>query len=1335
MKQSLRKAALCAAASIVFAGSAPAAIRFDPAKFMRVNEVRPGMIAEGRSVFKGTKIESFRMEILAVLPKAFRGRDAVLARILDGPVVQRQSGVIGGMSGSPVFVNGRLLGAIAFGWSFSKEPIAGITPIENMLAVQGDQPEQPGGKSAHQLPKPMTVGGKKIQRVVIESGPAEKPSDSRTMRLTPMGGIVLASGLEGRARQKLAELLEPYGLVVLQGPGGSVNFGTAADLQPGAAVGVGLMSGDFQAYGVGTLTWREKDDVLAFGHGMMEMGKVDFPMHAAVVHEIVPSLEFSSKLASAGAVVGRLTQDRMWGIAGEAKKPPRTIPIRCSVAQAGRKERNFRVQIVDHPRLTAGMAGILALAAVDDTWGYADKGTAQVSVEIHCKGRPVIARRDVVFSARDVAVSVLGEVAAPLDAFLQNDFGALEIEQVNLRVELQAAQRTARLERLTTRTQKVKAGDEVLLDAVLRPYRGEPITRTIALKVPRDTPGGPMRIVASGGQEAEMARQMLGGARFVPTSVDDLLRYYQERKRADALVVQAALPSRGLDVLGKELPSLPQAVADVMQAGRSSDIRLQPDRVEQLVNTDWVISGRQAIMVTVEGRPGIAAPRMPVPQPPPAPPKAEQESAQPNPGDEGSDEEEALPASQWSLPGYVDSEDAAAVPEAGRKAPTAPSEASKQPQPKALAAKPGEWVHSRREDYEQGKFAGISVDSAGRLALSWASTQAAEVPQAIPFSVLQSGDSIYVGTGHKGIIYRIGKDGKASEFFRTGQVIVHCLARDAAGSVYAGTSPDGTVWRISPDGKGEKFYASGQKYVWCLAVDKQGTIYAGMGNPARIDTISPDGKGQTLAKIAASHVFSVVPDGAGGAWAGTGEGGVVYRVTAAGDAIPVLDTPAEAILSLAADADGGIWAGCSPRGLIYRIDPDGKSKVVLDTQQQHVFSLLRTDRGILAATANRGLVFLLSPDQRGPAGYASQVLLKREQGDVVNLAASDGGVIAACSNPGVVTALEQKFALKGTFESPVLDAARRARWGRMAWVAQLPEGTTVQLQTRSGETADPDDQWSQWSTPCVQGGGIASAPARYLQYRVTMETKDGGRTPTLLQMMATYAAENRPPVVTIEQPKPGSSVAKSVEIKWKMDDPDKDTIRCDLFYSNDSGQTWKPVKENASETSYKWDAAKLPDGQYLLRAVASDRITRAAEAQSAEATAAVLIDNTAPQVMVLRHSVKVEEGKFSARGVAGDKDGFVSGVDWRVDSGEWQAASLNAVDGHQVDFSFTAEKVAPGKHQVEVRAFDEAGNISTDKTPVTVPAPKPKEEPKQKEEPKPAAEPKPAPAEPTARKQ
>jgi hypothetical protein len=340
-------------------------------------------------------------------------------------------------------------------------------------------------------------------------------------------------------------------------------------------------------------------------------------------------------------------------------------------------------------------------------------------------------------------------------------------------------------------------------------------------------------------------------------------------------------------------------------------------------------------------------------------------------------------------------------------------------------------------------------------------------------------------------------------------------------------------------------------------------------------------------------------------------------------------------------------------------------------------------------------------------------LLRPESGPATCMTlGGDGVVFVGYTSPALVRRIESGYAAKGTFESPVLDPGGPARWGRVNWAATLPEGTSLTVETRSGETLDPDDRWSDWSGPCSPGEPVKSPASRYLQYRVTMQAGAPTSSPVLEQLRITYKAENRRPTISIGEPKPGQRLSKKVQVNWKAKDPDGDALIYDLFYSLAVEQKWQSIKADLKETSHEWDLGKVKDGQYILKVVASDRNVKPDDATSREDTRLVWVDNTAPTVMLLRHSIKAEEGSVSVRGVAGDDMSSVQGVDWKVDSGEWKAASLGGeFDRRQAIFTVKAESLSPGKHEVQVRAFDEAGNMSTDKTSVNIPAPKKEEKP------------------------
>jgi hypothetical protein len=234
--------------------------RFDPATMMRADSIQRGMTGYGLSVFEGVTIERFDVEVLGVLSKVIVGEDLILARITSGPVVERESGVIGGMSGSPIYIKGRLVGALAYGWGFSREPICGITPIEAML----DSYPADGGAQALLGPnhpaRGAMVDGRWVTRAnvqpISESGARFASPD--TINLQPVAPLIYASGLKPEAMQALTDALEPYGIEPMAGPG-RMSDPVPVELAPGSAVGVSLATGDFDITGIGTVTWRDGD--------------------------------------------------------------------------------------------------------------------------------------------------------------------------------------------------------------------------------------------------------------------------------------------------------------------------------------------------------------------------------------------------------------------------------------------------------------------------------------------------------------------------------------------------------------------------------------------------------------------------------------------------------------------------------------------------------------------------------------------------------------------------------------------------------------------------------------------------------------------------------------------------------------------------------------------------------------------------------------------------------------------------------------------------------------------------------------------------------------------
>ena len=1342
------------------AQAAPRADGFDPATMMRSSEVRPGMVGIGKSVFKGTRIEEFHVRLLGVLPRARVGTDMVLFQILDGPVVTGRTGVIAGMSGSPVYVKGRLLGAIAYGWSFTRLPIGGITPIEYMLRAlepappfggpegppqdgpEGPQPEVPAGPKSVTLPAPIKVGGATIERITVERGfaptaPIEAP---HTLTLRPLGGFAMAVGFEGRALERLRSVLEPVGLTIMQGGGASTDFGNAQMLQPGAAMAIKLISGDIEAAGVGTLTYRKGDRVLAFGHPFMDLTDptVDVPLAPASVISVLPSYMASAKLSSAGRTVGRINRDRAWGIGGEVGKPADMIPVTLQT-EAGGRSRSFRVGVVRHRLLSAGLTASAVMSLLDQALGYVGEGTAKVTLTAVPRGRPPIHREELIYS-RDISAALAAEPAEPLGAFTDTPFGTVEWERVDLKASIRPTHDSAIIERIYTTQTKAKAGQDLELNIVLRPYAKEKITRQVMLHIPEEMPTGMLRVGVSGGREAERMRGTLNLARIIPTNLDQLVQVYQTREAANQLVVQVALPTRGVRLPNDSLPSLPSSVADVLSATRSSAITRILDSLKVAEDTQWDVQGRQVIMVPVEGRPGApkAAPGPPPQQPPEetGPPPGEEGPPGPEePGDGGdfAADPAPAPASPLSAPAAeapraydldpVTFPDPAPAQNGGPPAgarrpgprpspPQAEKPAEKKPEaPKPVIRPPARWVQASQDDLGKGKLHGVALDSDGGLSLAPGDGPAWDLPEQGVWS-LAAGDQVaYAGTGNRGAIYKLTPDGKQSVLYETGQAIVHSLLLDAAGNLYAGTSPRGLIYKIPPDGKGAVFYDTKQVYVWSLAFDAQGHLLAGTGPDGKLFRIGPDGKGEVIAAFQAPHVLSLAPGPKGEIYAGTGNNGVIYRLGADGATVTLFDVPGGQVHALVLGDQGELYAAVSPQGDLYRITPGGAAEPVFDTGDNVIFSMLRRDGLLYTATGTKGLVFRVRGEER------ADLLLKPETGSQALALAFDpaGDLYVGEANPSKVHRLGAQHQGQGSFESDVLDARATARWGTLAWYARTPKGAGVNLQTRSGNTADPKDRWSAWSAAIsASGGPITSPPARYFQYRVSLSSDDPAANPRVSNIEINYLPKNRKPSVMVSAPKPGDWWSKQQKIEWKGEDPDKDTLLYDVYYSVDESDHWEPLKQGIKDTSYQWDTAKIEDGVYTTKVTATDRLTSPADPETDEDTALVGVDNTPPTAFVLRHTITVgPDRRVALRGDAWDQTSSVRGVDYRVDGKDWMAATPEAglFDDHNTSFVLTTDALAPGDHAIEVRAFDQASNIGTDKVTVEVKAPAPPEKP------------------------
>ena len=441
---------------------------------MPIRDLRPGMLGVGKTVIQGDTIEEFNVEILGVQGSEATGY-SVFVR-LYGDLIEKTGGVAQGMSGSPVYVDGRLVGAVAFGKVFNDPHYCFLTPIGRMLSL---------------LDEPKAV-----------------PND-----WLPKGTSLQAAGFTEYGLQYLKEKLQPMGLDAV-GNGGA-GQGSSKALEPGSAVGASIMQGDMTLGALGTVTWTDdKGNVLAFGHPFMQRGNSNFFMTKAWVLGVVPNMQSSYKVGNMGEAIGSFTQDRASGIGGSQGIVPKTIPVFVTANDIGRGQGNsIRVQVVEDEKLAPAIVDAAVINTLSKTVDRNGGGTARIHFTItgvDSKKKPLVIDRENMFYSSDALLkNVNAELSEAMTILLQNKFEAVQLYGVNVEAQVSEQVQVAEIQRVKAGTDKVQAGAKLAIDVTMKPYRGEDFTRTVYFKVPKDHPGGKLNLQVRGGSSLAWIIELL----------------------------------------------------------------------------------------------------------------------------------------------------------------------------------------------------------------------------------------------------------------------------------------------------------------------------------------------------------------------------------------------------------------------------------------------------------------------------------------------------------------------------------------------------------------------------------------------------------------------------------------------------------------------------------------------------------------------------------------------------------------------------------------------------------------------------------------------------------
>jgi SpoIVB peptidase S55 len=586
---------------------------------MPLEEIRPGMVGVGKTVFEGADLQDFQVEILGVL-RNVQGprRNLILARLEGGPLAQ--TGVAQGMSGSPVYIDGRLIGAVSYSiGAFSKEPIAGITPIAEMKDATA-VPRRTV-QAAAQLELPITQEGLSAALAAVHNriAPfAQRAVDVQVIGMPAAAGSQLGAMLRPIATPLMLGGFEPEVADLIAGPfrgagfnpiitGGAGGTGAAlpSPLREGDAIGVALITGDLEMGATGTVTHIDGDRVYAFGHPFFNLGPAEFPLTRAYVHTMLPSLMTSFKISSMGETIGTMQQDRATAIAGTLGKGPTLVPMTVTLQSdrgtGSSSPRVLKYQVVNDQLFTP----LLAYVALFNTLTSYERqfGAATVSVKSRAKlkGHGELALEDV-FAGESPLLGASAAVAGPLAMVLTNDIEKVALEELDITITTTEAPRTASIERVWLDDIRPRPGRTVSLKVLTRSYRGEEKIATVPIDIPANA-ASEMSILVTDGRQLNAIEQRELRRSLQPQSVAQMLRVLNDTRRNNRIYVRLLTGTPGAVVNGEAMTALPPSVLAVLESDRNGG-SFTPIRSATLgewqIPMDSAVTGSRVLTIAID---------------------------------------------------------------------------------------------------------------------------------------------------------------------------------------------------------------------------------------------------------------------------------------------------------------------------------------------------------------------------------------------------------------------------------------------------------------------------------------------------------------------------------------------------------------------------------------------------------------------------------------------------------------------------------------------------------------------------------------------------------------
>ncbi len=592
-------------------------------QFFPLREIRPGLKGVGRTIFEGNNIQEFQVEILGVLRNFLAPKhDVILARLSGGPLAQ--TGVIEGMSGSPVYIDGKLVGAVALAFPFSKEAIAGITPIKTMLSVVPStaKPASPQRAQAMSANPGYKIVGTALDpngsaRLIPDQSEGEFGIQS-LMKMFPsansqgaLSELLLPlhfGGFSPEAMSEYSPLFRRMGFRLMQGAGaaGPENFPPSPKgPQPGTMVSMVLVRGDLNLNADCTVTYRQGNNLYACGHQFLLVGPARIPFAEAHVLATVPSVASSFKVDAPGPVVGTIRQDRFGAVYGVIGEKPDMIPVRIHMESTLNRKADYEFQLVQQAFLSPVLLNLGIVSTLRGTERTLGPSTLSLKGSIDLSDGETVKVSDVVSGEINTAALVGGLFSRPLTYLLGADFPNLRVKDIDISIAATAQKRVAALEQAWSSKSQVKPGDQIEVTALLRTSSGKALVEKIPVDIPQSVNAKRLSLVVGSGSSLNILERRLASVLTTPRDPRQMVRALNRMRRNNRLYALLMLPQRSLTLQGDEYPSPPPSLLQTFLADPavSSSVAFGNASVVGDFETKpmlYEIAGQKTLYLTVE---------------------------------------------------------------------------------------------------------------------------------------------------------------------------------------------------------------------------------------------------------------------------------------------------------------------------------------------------------------------------------------------------------------------------------------------------------------------------------------------------------------------------------------------------------------------------------------------------------------------------------------------------------------------------------------------------------------------------------------------------------------